>query len=76
MYKVKFNCSGEVSTISLPDEKIDGLLQAVNKKSVVAIEGNYYNTAYFIEAIKDVSEIKLDKEKSQRLEDTKKLYIT
>jgi len=76
-YIVTFNIPNKESVeVKVEQEKMQSLMEAVNQKKVAQIGNGFYNTAYFVTALPDKSEIKIDKMKKHRIEETRQKYLT
>ncbi len=76
-YKVIFNLPGknEATEVLIEKEKMKPLLEAINQKKVVQIGEGFYNTAYFVNAVPDKNQMKLDHDQQQALSATRKKYL-
>ncbi len=74
-YIVTFNIPNQPTVqVSVDENKMQPLMEAINQKKVVEIDGGFYNTAYFAVALPDKTSIQLDSEKRLMLEETRKKY--
>ncbi len=53
MYKITFNNIGEQfpTEVSVTEQQMAVIASSLNEKKVIQINGNYYNTAYFVKAV-------------------------
>lgn len=74
-YILTFNIPNSIPLcVTVDEEKMPTIMQAVNEKKFIKIGDGYYKTTYLATALPDKSQTRIDTATKKALSETKKLY--